>query len=78
MLKVIRFLDIKKAHGCGNTFFRMAKTCTDVIMKSLSIISKNYLKTSMYHNTWRNSDIVPAQKKDNVNFVSLRELSTLG
>ena len=32
----------------------------------------------MYHNTWRNSDIVPAQKKDNVNFVSLRELSTLG
>ena len=41
----------------------MVKICDDSIKKPLSIIYKNCIKTDIYPNAWKKSNIVPAHKK---------------
>ena len=48
ILKIIRSLDINKAHGHDDTSVRMIKICDDAIKKPLSIIYKNCIKTGLY------------------------------
>ena len=51
ILKIIRSLDINKAHGHDDISVRMVKICDDAIKKPLSIIYKNCIKTGIYPNT---------------------------
>ena len=44
ILKIIRSLDMNKAHGHDDLSLRMVKICDDAIKKPLSIIYKNVLK----------------------------------
>ena len=53
ILKIIRSLDINKAHGHDDISVRMVKICDDGINKPLSIIYKNCIKTGIYPNTWK-------------------------
>ena len=48
ILKIIRSLDINKAHGHDDISVRMMKICHDSIKKPLSIIYKNCIKTGTY------------------------------
>ena len=59
ILKMIKSLDINKAHGHDNSI------CDDSIKKSLSIIYKNCINTGIYPNAWKKSNIVPVHKKGN-------------
>ena len=53
ILKIIRSLDINKAHGHDDISVRMVKICDDAIKKPLSIMYKNCIKTGIYPNTWK-------------------------
>ena len=48
ILKIIKSLDINKAHGHDDISVRMVKICDDAIKKPLSIIYKNCIKTGLY------------------------------
>ena len=61
--KIIRSLDINKAHGHGDISVKMVKICDDSIKKPLSITYKNCITTGIYPNTWKKSNIVPVHKK---------------
>ena len=41
----------------------MVKICDDSMKKPLSVIYKNCIKTGMYPNVWKKSNIVPVHKK---------------
>ena len=70
ILKIIRSLDINKAHGHDDISVRMVKICDDSIKKPLSIIYKNCITTGIYPNTWKKSNIVPVHKKGDKQFVN--------
>ena len=50
ILKIIRSLNINKAHCHDDISVRMVKICDNAIMKSLSIIYENCIKTGIYPN----------------------------
>ena len=47
ILKIIRSLNINKAHGYDNISIRMIKICDKAIVKSLSIIYRNCIDTGI-------------------------------
>ena len=70
ILKIIRSLDINKAHGHDDISVRMVKICNDFIKKLLSIIYKNCITTGISPSAWKKSNIVPVHKKKDKQFVS--------
>ena len=48
----------------------MVKICDDSIKKPLSIIYKNCIKTGIYPNAWKKSNIVPVHKKGDKQIVN--------
>ena len=76
ILKIIRALNINKAHGHDGISIRMIKICDDGIsirmikicdeslLKPLLILFKNSLKLSYYPDIWKKSNIIPAHKKN--------------
>ena len=65
VLKIIRALDIKKAHGHDNISKRLINVCHSSIVKPLSIIFRNYLISGIFPNNWITSSLVPVYKKGN-------------
>ena len=63
ILKIIRSLDINKAHGHDDISVRMVKICNDAIKKLLSVMYKNCIKIGIYPNVWKKSNIFPVHKK---------------
>ena len=61
--KIIKTLDINKAHGHDEVSIRMLKLCDKSIVKSLSIISKNCKLKKTFPNLWKKANIVPIHKK---------------
>ena len=48
ILKIIRALDINKAHGYDNILTRLIKICDSSIVKPLSTISRNSLNSGVF------------------------------
>ena len=48
ILKIIRNLDISKAHGFDDISIRMVKLCDDSLVKPLSIIFKNCINSGLF------------------------------
>ena len=65
VLKLIRSLDTKKAHGCDAISISMIKMCDNSIVAPLCIIFKNCLETGVYPSIWKKANIVPIHKKSN-------------
>ena len=63
ILKIIRSLNINKAHGHDNISIRMIKICDKAIVKPLSIIYKNCIDNGIFLDLWKKSNIVPVHKK---------------
>ena len=59
ILKIIRALNVNKAHGCADISIRRIKICDQSIVKPLSIIYQRCLNTD----TFPNINIVPVYKK---------------
>ena len=64
ILKIIRALNINKAHGHDDIFIRMIKICDKSLRKPLLILFKNSLKLSYYPDIWKKCNFIPAHKKN--------------
>ena len=70
ILKIIRSLDINKAHSYDNISVRIVKICDDAMKKPLSIIYKNFIRTGIYPNMWKKSNIFPVHRKGDQQIVN--------
>ena len=64
ILKIIRNLNVNKAHSHDEISIRMLKICDSVITEPLSIIFKNCIYCGVFPDTWKMSHIIPAHKKN--------------
>ena len=61
--KILRALDINKAHGHDEISIRMLKLCGKSIITPLSLLFQNCINTRTSPDTWKKSNIVPVYKK---------------
>ena len=59
ILKIIRALNIHKAHGHDGIFIRMIKICEKSFLKALVPLFQNWTKLSYYPDIWKRSNIAP-------------------
>ena len=64
LLKIIQSLDANKARGYDGISIRMLKLSSLSIVKPLSIIFQNCLKSSTFPDDWKKGNIVPVHKKN--------------
>ena len=64
IIKIIRALNVNKAHGHDNISIRMIKICDEALVKPLSLIFKNCLNTGTFPNVWKKSNVIPIHKKN--------------
>ena len=69
VLKIIRSLNIHKAHGYDDISIRMMKICDKSLLKPLIILFKNSTKSSHYPDIWKTSNITPVHKKNDKRLV---------
>ena len=62
ILKIIRALNIHKAHGHDDISIRMIQICDRTLLKPLIIIFQNSVKYSYYPDIWKSSNIIPVHK----------------
>ena len=78
ILKIIRALNIHKAHGHDDISIRMIKICDKSLLKPLTILFQNSTKSSCYPVNWKRSNIIPAHKKNDKQLVeNYRPISLL-
>ena len=63
VINVIRCLNVNKAHGRDDISIRMIKMCDESLLKQISIIFRNSLKSSIYASTWKKANVIPVHKK---------------
>ena len=64
ILKILRALDINKAHGHDEISIRMLKLWAKSIITPLSLLFQNCITTRAFPDTWKKSNIVPVHKKE--------------
>ena len=78
ILKIIRALNIHKAHGHDDISIRMIKICDKSLLKPLILFLKNSTKSSNYPDIRKRSNIIPAHKKNDKQLVkNYRPISLL-
>ena len=78
ILKIIRALNIHKAHGHDDISIRMIKICDKSLLKPLTILFQNSTKSSCYPVIWKRSNIIAAHKKNDKQLVeNYRPISLL-
>ena len=63
ILKIIRALNIRKAHGHDGLSIRMIKICDKSLLKPLILLFENSTKSYRYPDIWKRSNIIPLHKK---------------
>ena len=64
LLKIIQSLDANKDHGYDGISIRMLKLSSPfIVIKPLSIIFQNCLKSGIFPDDWKKGNIVPVHKK---------------
>ena len=63
ILKIIRSLNVNKAHGHDDISVRMIQMCDELLVQPLSLILRGCIDTGVYPDTWKKSNIVPVHKK---------------
>ena len=63
IIKIIRSLDMSKAHGHDDVSVRMLKICDSAIIKPLSIIFRNCISQSTFPDIWKKSNTCRIHKK---------------
>ena len=78
ILKIIRALDIQKAHGHDNISIRMKKFCEKSLLKTLILLFQNSTELSYNPDIWKRSDTIPVHKKNDKKLVeNYRPMSLL-
>ena len=70
ILKIIRALNINKAHGHDDISIRMIKICDNTLIKPLTILFKHCIQSSRYPDIWKKSNIIPVHKKNDKGLVN--------
>ena len=70
ILKVIRPLNVNKAHDHDGISVRMMKMCDESLIRQLSLIFRGCFDTCVYPDTWKKSNIVPVHKKGDKQIVN--------
>ena len=63
VLKIIRNLNINKAHGHDNILIWTLKICDSVLVEPLSLTYKNCINSRVFPDIWKRSHIIPTNKK---------------
>ena len=63
IIKLIKALDISKAHGHDGISVKMITTCADSIAHPLTLIFQNSLVAGIFANDWKKAKIVLIHKK---------------
>ena len=70
LIKIIKTLDVNKAHGHDNILVRMIKFCTNPVAHPLTLIFQNSMATGTFPTQWKRANIVPIHKKNDKQIVS--------
>ena len=70
LIKIIRNLNVHKAHGHDDISIRMIKICDKSILKPLILLFENSTKSSYYPDIWKKSNIIPVHKKNDKQLVN--------
>ena len=65
VLKMIRSLDPKKAHGCDEISVSMIKMCDNSVVTPSCTMFKTSIETGVYPSIWKKANIIPIHKKNN-------------
>ena len=78
ILKIIRALNIHKAHGHDDISIRIIKICDESLLKPLILLFQNSAKLSYFPDIWKGSNIIPVHKKNDKQLVeNYRPISLL-
>ena len=78
ILKIIRALNVHKAHGHDDISIRMIQICDRTLLKPLIIIFQNSVKYSYYQDISKRSNVIPVHKKSDKQLVkNYRPISLL-
>ena len=64
VLRIIRALDSKKAHGCDDISISMIKMCDTSIVEPLCLIFEKCLETGVNPSIWKKANVIPVHKKN--------------
>ena len=67
-MKIIRALDIYKAHGYGDISIKVVRICDDAVIKPLSIIYKSSIENGIYPDTSKNIYCPSSQERRKTNY----------
>ena len=70
ILKIIRALNIHKAHDHDDISIRMIKIGDKLLLKPLILLLANSTKLSCYPDIWKRSNIIPVHKKNDKQLVN--------
>ena len=63
VIKIIRTLDVNKAHGHDNISVRMIKLCINSVAHPLTLIFQNSMAAGTFPSQCKGANIVPIHKK---------------
>ena len=63
ILKIIRNLNVNKAHGHDAISIWMLKICDSEVVEPLSLIYENFIDSGIFPDTWKRSDIILTYEK---------------
>ena len=69
LLQIIRALNINRAYGHDDISIRMIKICDKSLLKPLTVLLRNSIKSSCYPDIWKTSNIIPVHKRNDKQLV---------
>ena len=70
IFKIIRSLNVNKAHGYEGISVRMMEMCNESLIQTLPLVFRGFIYTGVYPDTWKKSNIVPVHKKGDKQIVN--------
>ena len=71
VIKILRALNVNKAHGHDSISVRMIKLCTNSVAHTLTLIFQNSMTAFTFATQWKIASIVPIHKKNDKQIVSV-------
>ena len=64
VIKIIRALDVNKAHGHDHISVSMIKLCTNSVAHPLTLTSQNSMAAGTFATQWKRANIAPIHEND--------------